>query len=132
MSNPDDSYRELLQELSIKAQEQYDKTLITLSTGALGLSFVFIKDVVDIKSASDLNFLIGSWTCFTMSILFILLSFLTSKQALERAIWAEDNDAIFDNKLDRVTAILNWLSAAFFVIGLVFLVVFVKLNLGIA
>ena len=125
------SYRELLQELAIKSQEQYDKTLITLSTGALGLSFAFIKDIVDIKSAAYADFLLGSWICFIISILSILLSFLTSKHALEQAIMAEDNGKIFDNKLDKVTTTLNWLSASFFVVGLIFLVIFVKLNLGV-
>lgn len=65
MNNGHQSYRDLLQELSVKSQEQYDKTVITLSTGALGLSFAFIKDVVDINVASSINFLTGSWICFT-------------------------------------------------------------------
>jgi len=64
MNNEYQSYRDLLQELSVKSQEQYDKTVITLSTGALGLSFAFIKDIVDIKVASSINFLTGSWVLF--------------------------------------------------------------------
>lgn len=131
MSSEQKSYRDLLQELSVKSQEQYDKTLITLSTGALGLSFAFIKDIVDIKSAGDVHFLIGSWICFILSIVFILVSFLTSKYALDQAIVAEDNDVIYDSKLDKATTILNWLSASFFVVGLLFVVVFVKLNLEV-
>lgn len=95
------------------------------------MSFAFIKDIVDIKSAAYADFLLGSWICFIISILSILLSFLTSKHALEQAIMAEDNCKIFDNKLDKVTTTLNWLSASFFVIGLIFLVIFVKLNLGV-
>ena len=131
MSNEEQSYRDLLQELSVKSQEQYDKTVITLSTGALGLSFAFIKDVVDIKVASDINFLTGAWICFTLSVLSVLLSFLSSKYALDQAIVAEDNnEEVKANRIDLITTILNWLSATFFVVGLVFIIVFVKLNLG--
>lgn len=83
MGSEQQPYRDLLQELSVKSQEQYDKTVITLSTGALGLSFAFIKDVVDIKIASNINFLTGAWICFTLSVLSVLLSFLASKYALD-------------------------------------------------
>ncbi|MBL1245004.1 MAG: hypothetical protein COA39_011575 [Sulfurimonas sp.] len=131
MNNEEQSYRGLLQELSVKSQEQYDKTVITLSTGALGLSFVFIKDVVDVKVASNINFLTGAWICFALSVLSVLLSFLASKYALDRAIVAEDNnEEIGIDRADSITTILNWLSAAFFIVGLVFMIVFVKLNLG--
>lgn len=131
MSDKKQSYRDLLQELSVKSQEQYDKTLITLSTGALGLSFAFIKDVVDIKGASDINFLTGAWICFTLSVLSVLLSFLSSKYALDQAIVAEDNnEEVKANRMDLITTILNWLSAAFFIVGLIFIIVFVKINLG--
>ena len=131
MSNEEQSYRDLLQELSVKSQEQYDKTVITLSTGALGLSFAFIKDVVDIKVASNIYFLTGSWICFTLSVLSVLLSFLASKHALDQAIIEEDNkEKITINRADLITTILNRLSAAFFIVGLVFMIVFVKLNLG--
>jgi len=131
MSAEQQSYRDLLQELSVKSQEQYDKTVITLSTGALGLSFAFIKDVVDIKVASNINFLTGAWICFTLSVLSVLLSFTASKYALDQAIIAEDNnEEIQINRADLITTILNWLSSIFFIIGLVFIIVFVKLNLG--
>lgn len=131
MSDEQQSYRDLLQELSVKSQEQYDKTVITLSTGALGLSFAFIKDIVNIKIANNLNFLTGSWICFTLSVLSVLLSFLASKYALDKAIIAEDNnEEITTNKVDLITTILNWLSAIFFIVGLVFMIVFVDLNLG--
>jgi len=104
---------------------------LTLSTGALGLSFAFIKDIVNISSATNTNYLTGSWMCLTLSILCILISFLSAKHALDKAIEAEDNDEFYESKLDRLTSILNWMSAAFFVSGLIFLTVFIQLNLGV-
>jgi len=131
MGREKQAYRDLLQELSIKSQDQYDKTLLTLSTGALGLSFAFIKDIVNISSATNINFLTGSWICLTLSILCILISFLSAKYALDKAIEAEDSGAFYESKLDRLTSILNLMSAVFFIIGLIFLTVFIKLNLGV-
>ena len=131
MANTESSYRDLLQGLSIKSQEQYDKTLLTLSTGALGLSFAFIIDIVNISSATNINYLTGSWICLTLSILCILISFLSAKHALDKAIEAEDSGEVYESSIDRLTSILNWMSAAFFVNGLIFLTVFIKLNLGV-
>lgn len=88
MNNEHQSYRDLLQDLSVKSQEQYDKTVITLSTGALGLSFAFIKDVVDIKTASNIN----------------------------------KHSKYYYNNSKLVFLV-------FFIVGLVFIIVFVKLNL---
>jgi hypothetical protein len=61
--NETQKYRNLLQELETKAQEQYDKTVLMLSTGALSISFVFIKDIVKIEKIISVDFLIGSWIC---------------------------------------------------------------------
>ena len=66
-----------------------------------------------------------------MSVLSVLLSFLASKYALDKAIVAEDNnEEIKINRADLITTILNWLSGTFFIVGLVFIIVFAKLNLG--
>ncbi|WP_134984071.1 hypothetical protein [Xanthomonas axonopodis] len=42
----DPEYRQWLVVAEQKAQEDYDKTVLTLSGGALGISFAFVKDIV--------------------------------------------------------------------------------------
>lgn len=56
-------YRKLLQELEIKAQEQYDKTVLMLSGGALGVSFTFLKDIISLDKAIHTGYLIVAWGC---------------------------------------------------------------------
>lgn len=126
-----EEYRRLLQNLENKAQDQYDKTVILLSTGALGVSFTFIKDIVDLENVIVLQFLIGAWISWGLSTAAVLFSFYTSRNALRKAIEALDDDKEDDNNAqDRLTTVLNALSGTFFLLGLVFMIVFVKNNLG--
>lgn len=126
----DTEYRRLLQELENKAQEEYDKTVILLSTGALGISFTFIKDIVHLDGAIMIHFLVGAWICWALSTTSVLYSFYSSKKAMTKAIKDFDENKDDMNNSDRWTTILNFWSGAFFVIGLIFMIVFVKNNIG--
>ena len=41
--------------------EKFDNAILTLSTGALGISLAFIKDIVPLKIAQNLWLLKASW-----------------------------------------------------------------------
>lgn len=126
----DQDYRRLLQELENKAQEEYDKTVILLSTGALGLSFTFLKDIVNLKDAHSMYLVVGAWICWAISASSVLYSFYTSRSALRRAIDDLDNNKEHDNNpFDRLTGMLNFWSGTFFVAGLFFMIAFVKINI---
>ena len=130
MTDTDIEYRRLLQELENKAQEQYDKTVILLSTGALGISFAFLKDMVNLDNAVTVGFLISAWICWALSVTSVLLSFYSSKYALRKAI--EDLDAGIEdtNSHDKWTTRLNFFSGACFIIGLSLMIAFVRSNIG--
>jgi len=123
-------YRRLLQDLAIKSQEQYDKTILTLSTGALSISFAFIKDLVNIDKAVETEYLIYGWIAFIMSMVCTLISFLSSKHALEKAIIFLDDKRSGKNFWDELTTYCNWVSFLAFVIGLFLIIYFVKTNIG--
>ena len=130
MNNQDIEYRRLLQELENKSQDQYDKTVIMLSTGALGISFAFLKDIVQLDTAVETWLLLSAWVCWALSATSVLLSFYSSKFALRKAIEDLDNDRESDNSNDRWTTILNFCSGACFIIGLCFMIAFVHFNIG--
>src|SRR6266576_3941345 len=58
--------------------ENFDKYMLTFSSGALGLSLAFIKDAVPLKTAVWITSLVGSWIAFVLCILATLLSFRLS------------------------------------------------------
>ena len=117
--------RKRLTDLHEKATDSFDRAVMTLSGGALGISLAFIHDVAPHPTH---KWVIGtSWALFSASLLMILWSFLTSERAIVRII-AQHDDEEETIPRGRLTDWLNWLSASSFVAGAIFLVLFALLN----
>jgi heme exporter protein D len=116
-----------------KAQEDYDKCVLTLSGGALGISFAFIKDIVGTSSLAHPWALAIAWLAWALSILCVLLSYFASQQALRKAIQQVDRKEIRQARpggaFDRVTAGLNVAGGVLFFAGVVSMLCFVKQSL---
>lgn len=74
-----DHRRHLLEALHAASQD-FDRAIMTLSAGALGVSIAFVRDIA--VNPSALCLLRSSWILFTLSLLLILISFITSQEAL--------------------------------------------------
>ena len=126
-------YRLLLIKAEQKAQEDFDKTVLSLSGGALGISFAFVKDIVGNKPLTNSGFLVASWIAWGISVTCVLTSFYCSQQALRRAIKQVDEGEIYEQTpggfLSKLTAGLNALGAVLFLVGVVLIVIFVSNNL---
>lgn len=130
MSN---GYRESLIEAEQKSQDSYDKSIISLSGGALGLSIVFIKELVP-NATPIMNWsLVVSWCFWAASIAIVVASYFTSRLALRKAIEQADS-ADYSSRVggcaSAITFGLNICSGLCFVIGIIFLIIFVSNNLG--
>lgn len=75
------AYRDSLIQLEQAHSSSFDRHMLTLSTGAFGLSLFVMRDIVGDKPVDSECWLILSWWCLGVSMLAILLSFLA-------AIWA--------------------------------------------
>jgi len=115
----------------------FDKYVLTLAGGALGLSLVFIQQIAPQPSAETIGFLVGAWSAFGASILMTLISFLFSQKACEKQIEilngllnrSLDPDRLPPNLYRTVTSLLNWISMATFVAGVASLSTFAIRNL---
>jgi CDP-diglyceride synthetase len=117
-----DEHRSQLLALEQKAQESYDKTVLSLSGGALGVSFAFVTGFVERGSMQASGLLIGAWFSWALSLASTLASHFTSQAALRRAIQELDSGrSAHGGYYDRFTAILNAAAGVLFVVG-VFLV----------
>lgn len=127
-------YRKQLQALEQKMQSEYDKAIMALSGGALGVSMTFLKDVVLDQGVHGGNFLLGAWICWGASVTCTLFSFYTSAQALRRAVQQTDDRAIYlemvGGKFNCVTKILNFSGGALFMLGVILIVFFASRNLS--
>ena len=117
----------------------FDKAIITLAAGALGLSLTFIRQIAPDPKSWTIPILAIAWVSFCLSILSTLVSFLTSQHAcskqveiLEAEYFPENGQQMGNkpnNRAKRCTKFLNWVSIAFFIIGAILLAVFSICNL---
>jgi hypothetical protein len=126
--------RKLLIDAEQKSAEQFDKGILTLAAGALGISLVFIKDIAPHPKPATLWFLVSAWAGFGVSLVSTLTSFLTSVHALRRQ--RDILDAIESkqptdgkNSCATMTKGLNFASIFFFIAGAVCLAFFSIVNI---
>jgi hypothetical protein len=127
-------YRKWLVTAEQKSQDDFDKTILSLSGGALGISFVFIKDIIGPHPIVHPGFLLAAWLTWAFSTFSVLTSYYLSHLALRRAISQVDNGSIYSQppggKFARWTAILNAAGALLFLIGVCCITVFACYNLS--
>jgi hypothetical protein len=114
--------------------EQFDKNVLFIASGALGISFGFIEKVVpNLAIAQNKNFLIDSWYCFAGVIFISLVAHFISILANR---WAIVNDNMENAKYNRISGrwnigirTLNIFMILGLFFGVILLVLFVKQNI---
>lgn len=130
MKEEDKEYWQQLNKAYIESSSQFDKQVLFLASGALGLSFAFIKDIVKLNVATNKWLLVSSWSLFGAVILLSIVSHYTSLKAINRMIRNLNSADHKDSKgLDGITKLLNVLMIIFLGIGLLFLIIFVAINI---
>jgi hypothetical protein len=134
---PEDVYleeRKLLIDEEREAARTFDKAMLTLSGGALGLSLSFIKQLV--PHPHLIGLLATAWSSLAVALLATILGLHISQSAIRRARDMLDGDQRGDkdalnqkNTPARWTDCFNWIAATTFMVGIVLLVMFALLNL---
>lgn len=128
-----DDYRRALVAAEQKAQEDYDKHVIALSGGALGISFLFLKDVIGGRPIEWDWALLAAWYCWAASIIAVLASFFLSQLALRAAIRQLNAGKIYDSRPGGVfataTAVLNVSGGILFFVGVCLMTTFAGINI---
>lgn len=121
--------REWLVKADYDASRDFDKAIMTLAAGALGLSIVFVHDLA--PHPDGVPILAVAWALFAASLLAILVSFLFSQGALRREITALDEGKVLSTPggiPGRVTFCLNIAGAITLILGIASLVTFAIIN----
>jgi len=128
-----DTYRDSLVQAELKSQDDYDKTIVSLSGGALGISVVFVKDIIGETEPTIVWALVTAWAIWAASICAVIGSYFSSRMALRNAILRHDQkkkDKIIDSCSAKLTSFLNAVSGILFVVGIIFFIIFSANNLG--
>jgi hypothetical protein len=128
--------RSMLIEAEQNQSHLFDHAIITLSSGAFGLSLAFMKNSVQKIDPNTYGILISAWIAFGLSMSSTITSFLTSQYACRRArvLLEENKDDTNDqprteNMPAFITQLLNILALILFISGAVFLTIFSIFNL---
>lgn len=118
-----------------KNQEEYDKQILTLGVGFLGVSLAFIKDVVPLNQAVHLALLHFSFVLLTLSIVSVIASYQISiwGQFRARKYWEDvvkNPSAPFPIGNAKAMGWINLGSGILFLAGIALSVSFVILNLS--
>jgi hypothetical protein len=126
-------YRQYLVSAKQQAQNNYDKHLISLSGGALGISIAFIHNIVGNHILIYTGYLLSAWSLWTAAIALMLISFFTSRIAFDIAIKQVDTGVVWKEHVggvwDRITAVVNILSGLCFLSGVISIIIFIIHNL---
>lgn len=113
--------------------QMYDQSILTLSSGALGLSLAFIRFGLP-KSTAYLDFLYLSWALFVVAIVAVIGSFLVGQMGITDQIQLLD-DAHETSEECKTTHFAKWvrrfngLSGGSFIGGAISLTLFVFLTM---
>ena len=145
--NPDDD-SEKLYEMYLKEEEDIskrelsnvenlDKAILSLSSAGLGLSLVFIKNVVELSKANHVWVLYGSWLMFVIAITSTLLSYLFGQHALNKQrefnekyyLEGDENAGEKVSRASQITRILSYVSVFTYIAAVSCTALFIGLNL---
>jgi len=125
-------YRQWLVKADQQAATDFEKAIMTLSGGALGISIAFLKDIVPTPQPETKIFIIIAWGTFAVSLGAILLSYLMSMRAIRVAIKRVDDGVIYKKGENSCASALTWicniLGALGFFLGVIFFLLFATAN----
>lgn len=125
-----DTWRTYLAEADHQASQDLDKAIMTLSSGAFGLSLVFVHDIA--PTPVDTGWMVGAWVAFVLSLLAVMVSFLASQAAIRHDIAQIDAGATPRTKASgwsKATRFLTIGGVALLVTGVALLLVFGSKNI---
>jgi hypothetical protein len=127
-------YRATLVAAEQKSQDDYDKTIVSLSGGALGISIVFLKDIIGESDPSATWAIVTAWSFWALSLTSVVVSYFFSRIALSKSIVQTDQDNLGESVggwASTATSLSNSVSGISFILGVVFLIYFATKNIGV-
>lgn len=130
MTEEDKEYWNQLFETYKESATLFEKNLLYITSGALGISITFLSDIVNLNNARFFFLLIIAWSIFTLVILLSLVAHYCSMKSMNHEMKHFLNAKKPKNQFDQWVKRLNVLMVGGLPLGLVFLIFFLSLNLS--
>ena len=132
-----DEFRAEILKCQLSNSQILDKSILSLSSAALGFSLIFIKTLLPSTDVTCLCLLYFSWGTLILAIISTLLSFPIGQKALDVQLEIDyqyhildDDDAIKkQNVWNQITAWLSGCSISFYILGISFAIFFFASNM---
>lgn len=131
MTEDDKEYWNQLFETYKESATLFEKKLLYITSGALGISITFLSDIVDLNKACFFYLLILAWSIFTIVILISLISHYCSMKSLNHEMKYFLKGKKPKNKYEIWVKRMNISMIIGLPLGLVFLILFLSINLTI-
>lgn len=126
-------YRESLHELLNKSHDTFEKQLSYISSGAIGASMLIVDKMFDDFSQTTSRCLLtAGWIILATTLLLNLSSHLLAGHFHYSTMKEIDCGSYDDKKAIRrnlITNVINWVCAFLLFLGVLFIVIFVSVNI---
>lgn len=129
-----ESFKEIVKENRSKSQDDFEKYINLMASGALGLTIAYFDKIVEIKTAIYIWVIILGWVLLISSLISNLVSHQKSikysDKILENLNNNDKENATTNNyKQNKIIECLNSLSVWFLIFGIIAIFTFLTLNL---
>lgn len=129
MTEEDKEYWNQLFQTYKESATLFEKNLLYITSGALGVSFTFLSDIVNLESAKYFWLLIFAWSLFTIVIFISLIAHYLSMKSLNHEMKHFLEKSKPNNNFNKLVKKLNLSMIFGLFFGLIFLVLFITINL---
>ena len=135
-----DALRDELFRRQLSNSQILDRSILSLSSAGLGLSSIFVRNLVPLAEATCRCLLYFSWVLFGLAIISTLVSFFVSQSGikkqleLNRQYYLENREEVINqrNLWNEATSCLSYISVIAYIFGAFFMVLFIALNINLS
>lgn len=128
MTEKDQYKKDLFEDLKYSLSK-FDSQSLAISSGALGLSLTFIKEIVPFEESKYISFFYISLGLFILTLTLGFIGHYLSINQISKSIQKVDEDKISEIKVDNIIPKINLSVAISLPLGILFLVLYCVINI---
>lgn len=127
-------YRLSILEQKKRSDDDFEKYITFISSGALGLTITFINKISPLQDSVAIWLIASGWILLTFTLLINLLSHFLSSRYNEKTVQNIDDEIEYDllvegiNKRNKIISSLNLISIILLMVGIISILTYIIIN----